>query len=420
MRGRRQWAASGSCCLFQGVSSLTRKISLPNRRRVIFAGVIILAALGSAAAFSGSDDALAAAEIVTVGVGDVEDAVTALGKVQPREYVDVGAQVSGQLTRLHVAVGAQVKAGDLLAEIDPALQMAKVEAGRAELARLQAQLADQNARADFARSQLERQIRLKRDNATREEAFEQARMESRTAQAQVDAIRAQIRQTESTVKADETSLGYTRIYAPMSGTVIAVDARQGQTINSTYEAPVLLRIADLSTMTIWTQVSEADVTRLHEGMTLYFTTLGHPGRRWTGSLRQLLPAPPKPVAASGSSASASSVAAASVVLYTALFDADNPKGELRPEMSAQVFFIAAEARGVVTVPVSALTAKDEKSGHFTVQVVGADGKAHPREVWIGVRDRFQAEVLQGLGEGDRIVASWGSGATGPKRIGFRL
>ncbi len=386
------------------------------------AGLVALAVIGTAAAFSRSDDVLAGAEIATVVAGDVEDAVTSLGKVQPREYVDVGAQVSGQLTKLHVAAGDVVKAGDLLAEIDPALQMAKVEAGRADLARLRAQLADQMARAEFARSQFDRQTRLKRDNATREDAFEQARMETRTAEAQVEAIRAQISQTESTLRADETSLGYTRIYAPMAGTVISVDARQGQTINSTYSAPVLLRIADLSVMTVWTQVSEADVTRLAEGMKLYFTTLGHPGRRWTGRLRQVLPAPPKPAGANGSTSSASTAAPAtnSVVLYTALFDVDNPKGELRPEMSAQVFFISAEARGVLILPVSALIAKDEKSGHYAVQVVGADGRLQAREVWIGVRDRFRAEVLEGLKEGERVVAGWNGAEARQPRIGFRL
>ncbi|WP_247879213.1 efflux RND transporter periplasmic adaptor subunit, partial [Azospirillum brasilense] len=116
------------------------------------------------------------------------------------------------------------------------------------------------------------------------------------AAAQVEATQAQIRQTDSTLQADEAQLGYTRIYAPMSGTLISVDARQGQTINSAYEAPVLMRIADLSAMTVWTQVSEADVTRLRDGMPLYFTTLGHPGRRWTARLHEILPAPPKPPA----------------------------------------------------------------------------------------------------------------------------
>ncbi|MGF7178224.1 efflux RND transporter periplasmic adaptor subunit [Azospirillum doebereinerae] len=401
----------------------TVRSSVRFRRRALLVVAILGAGFASAALWRPADP-LASAELARIGRGTVEDTVTALGKLQPRAYVDVGAQVSGQLMKLHVAVGQSVREGDPLAEIDPALQRAKVEAGSAELARLRAQLAEQRARADFARAQFVRQTELRRVQASRGEAYDQARMETRTAEAQVEAIHAQIRQTESTLRADEAQLGYTRIAAPMSGTLISVDARQGQTINSTYEAPVLMRIADLSAMTVWTQVSEADVTRLREGMPLYFTTLGHPGRRWAGRLRQLLPAPPKPAAAGGASAGGSGGAgggaASTVVLYTALFEVDNSGGDLRPEMTAQVFFVAAEAKNVLTVPIAALGTKAEKGDTHDVTVVAAGGALDTRRVRTGVRDRFNAEVLGGLAEGDRIVVSWKTDDGRPPRVGFRL
>lgn len=392
-------------------------------RRGLAAAALVLGGLASAALLRPADPS-ASAEVAVVGRGTVEDTVTALGKIQPRAYVDVGAQVSGQLTRLHVTVGQMVREGDLLAEIDPALQQAKVEAGRAERARLTALLAEQRARADFAEAQLARQAALRRSGSGRGEAYDQARMEARIAAAQVEATQAQIRQTDSTLQADEAQLGYTRIYAPMSGTLIAVDARQGQTINSAYEAPVLMRIADLSGMTVWTQVSEADVTRLADGMPLYFTTLGHPGRRWTARLQEILPAPPKPPASGnggGSSPSGGGGAANSVVLYTALFEIANDQGELRPDMTAQVFFVAAAAKDAVTVPVAALTpADDEAAGRHRVSLIGAGGAVETREVRVGVRDRFNAQILEGLAEGERIVVGWKTDDGRPPKIGFRL
>ncbi|AIB16013.1 hemolysin secretion protein D (plasmid) [Azospirillum argentinense] len=417
MTARRSAAASGSR---RGV------------RRGLAAAALVLGGLASAALLRPADPA-ASAEVAVVGRGTVEDTVTALGKIQPRAYVDVGAQVSGQLTRLHVTVGQMVREGDLLAEIDPALQQAKVEAGRAERARLTALLAEQRARADFAEAQLARQAALRRSGSGRGEAFDQARMEARIAAAQVEATQAQIRQTDSTLQADEAQLGYTRIYAPMSGTLIAVDARQGQTINSAYEAPVLMRIADLSAMTVWTQVSEADVTRLRDGMPLYFTTLGHPGRRWTARLQEILPAPPKPPTTGnggGSSASGGGGAANSVVLYTALFEIANDRGELRPDMTAQVFFVAAAARDAVTVPVAALTPAiptpaaptpaDEAAERHRVTLIGSGGAIETREVRVGVRDRFNAQILEGLAEGERIVVGWKTDDGRPPKIGFRL
>ncbi|AWB07149.1 efflux RND transporter periplasmic adaptor subunit (plasmid) [Azospirillum humicireducens] len=392
------------------------------RRRGLAAAALVLGGLASAALLRPADPA-ASAEVAVVGRGTVEDTVTALGKIQPRAYVDVGAQVSGQLTRLHVTVGQMVRAGDLLAEIDPALQQAKVEAGRAERARLTALLAEQRARAAFAEAQLARQASLRNSGSGRGEAYDQASMEARIAAAQVEATQAQIRQTDSTLQADEAQLGYTRIYAPMSGTLIAVDARQGQTINSTYEAPVLMRIADLSAMTVWTQVSEADVTRLTDGMPLYFTTLGHPGRRWTARLQQILPAPLKPATSGtgGSSSPAGSGAAAnSVVLYTALFEVSNHEGDLRPDMTAQVFFVAAAARDAVTVPVAALNPADTAAERHRVTLIGDRGAIETREVRVGVRDRFNAQILDGLAEGERIVVGWKTDDGRPPKIGFRL
>jgi membrane fusion protein, macrolide-specific efflux system len=370
----------------------------PRRRWPWLIALIVVA--GAAAAgwhYWPRPSPLAGVALTTAKTADVEDAVTALGKLQPRDYVDVGAQVSGQLKRLAVAVGERVERGQLLAEIDPQLQLAKLEMDRALLAQLEADRAVQQVQVELSTLQFERQQQMKASGATRDDVFQQKRSDVAIAAAKLASIEAQIRQARSTIKADEAQLGYTRIFAPISGTVVSVEARVGQTLIAVQQVPQLLRIADLATLTVWAQVSEADVTRLHVGMPVYFTTLGHRGRKWHGTLRQLLPAPYKPPANANAPANTSSN---QVVLYTALFDVDNAAGELRPEMSAQAFFVNARARDAVVVPVTALR---EEDGKTRLRVAAADGTLALREVKVGVKNRFDAEISSGLSAGERVV-----------------
>lgn len=274
-------------------------------------------------------------QIVTVQRGDIEDLVTATGTLQPRDYVDVGAQVSGQLRKIHVEVGSIVQQGDLLAEIDPTVLLANVDASRAGLRNLQANLLVREAALVLARDQHQRQQNLMAADATTVEALRTAENNLRSAEAQLAAQKASIEQTQSTLRANEANLNYARIYAPISGAVVSVTARQGQTLNANQSAPIILRVADLSTMTVQTQVSEADVGRLRVGMPVYFTTLGSQGQRWYGQLRKVEPTP---------------TVTNNVVLYNALFDVPNADQRLMTSMTAQVFFIAAQARDTLLVP----------------------------------------------------------------------
>lgn len=333
-----------------------------------------------------------------VGRGTIEDNITALGTLGPLDYVDVGTQVSGQLLRLHVALGDSVEKDQLLAEIDPTVYLARVEASTAQLANLQAQLADREAQHTLARLQSERQNNLRKLDATSQEALESAQATLRSASAQIAAVKAQIRQTESSLKGDQADLDYTRIYAPMSGTVVQQLANQGQTLNANQTAPVVVQIADLSTMTVRTQVSEADISRLQPGMSAYFSTLGQPNRRWEGTLRQILPTPE---------------VINNVVLFNALFDVPNEDGQLLPQMSAQVFFVNESAENVLTVPVAALSkplrneadATPARGSRHEVQVLDAQGRPQLRTITVGTRNRVVAEVIEGLNEGDRVVTS---------------
>jgi len=344
-------------------------------------------------------------ETVAVRRGSIENAVTALGVLQPQRYVDVGAQVSGQIKRIAVRPGDQVSKGDLLVEIDPAIQQAKVQTDRASLASLRAKLAEQEAELDFARQQAERQIALQTAEATKLEDVQSTQSQLRVTQARIASLKAQIDGAQSTLQGNEALLGYTRIYATMDGTVVTLDAREGQTLNATYQTPNLLRIADLSRMTVWTEVSEADVGRIRPEMPVYFTTLGlqdeaGQARRWESKLRQVLPAPP--AAVNTPAAAQNTAPAGKVVLYTALFDVDNADGALMPQMSAQVFFVQGSARNVLLAPMAALSAGNGQKAHFSAKVQ-VDREIQERTVRIGVRDRLNGEVLEGLSEGDQLV-----------------
>jgi len=345
---------------------------------------------------------------------DVEATVTAIGTLQPRRYVDVGAQVSGQITRLLVAPGTTVEKGALLVEIDPSVQRATVDAGRASLAGLRAQLAEQQAQHRLAQQQWERQQQMSREGATRDEDVQSAQAQLAGAAARIEHLKAQIEQTQATLKADEARLGYTRIYAPMAGTVVTVEAREGQTLNATYQTPNILRIADLTAMTVWTDVSEADVRRVKPGMPVYFTTLGSAGqdkpRRWNSEVRQVLPAPSVSVAPAGNATNAPA-AATKAVAYTVLFDVDNLDAELMPQMTAQVVFVAERAPQALAVPLVALQ-PDAKGDGLVVRVLNARGQPESRAVQTGVRSRHQVAVLQGLEEGEKVVTGETTSAGG--------
>jgi len=290
-------------------------------------------------------------------------------------------------------------------------------ADRAQLLNLKAQLADKEAQLILAQQQFKRESNLMKAKATSEGAYESAEAALRSATAQVAALKAQIQNTESVLKGDETNLGFTKILAPMSGTVASQIAKQGQTLNASQQAPIVMRIADLSVMTVWTQVSEADIGRLRIGMDAYFTTLGQPDRRWYGKLRKIQPTPE---------------IINNVVLYNALFDVPNPTGELLTQMSAQVFFVTAGAKDALLVPMAALKPLEGRAGkkgknrtdddgartekekpaqpvdlpkprRYKVEVLNAEGQPEDRVVTVGITNRVSAQILSGLAEGERVV-----------------
>jgi len=324
--------------------------------------------------------------------GDIEENVTAQGKLEPKEYVDVGSQVTGQLQRLYVDIGDNVTAGQLLAEIDPRVYAARVRADEANIKNLQAQLAGQQAQVIFARQQFERNRELMKFKGVSEQDFQNSEFTLKDAVATAESIQAQIEQIESALSGNRTNLGYTKIYAPIDGTVVTRVARLGQTLNANQTTPMILQIAKLDAMTVRAQVAEADIMRLKPGMPVYFTTLGAGERRWHGSVRQILPSPE---------------IINNVVLYNVLVDVDNRDRQLMSGMSTQMFFVLGKAEQVPLIPAAALglrlPKKDNGIGRaYTVHVVSVDG-IREKVVHVGLQNRRLAEARDGIQVGEQLV-----------------
>lgn len=339
----------------------------------------------------------------TVTRGDIENAITAVGTLSALRSVNVGAQVSGQLKSVKVEVGDHVKQGQLIAEIDPSPFEKKVEIAGAQLDNLKAQLLSKDAQLTLKKLNAARQKSLLATRGVSQATVDQANADLLMAEAEVKALNAQIRQQEAQLASDKVDLGYTSIYSPMEGTVVDEAAKEGETLNAVQSAPTIVTVADLKVMTVEAQVSEADISKLKPGMPVYFTLLGQPDKRFTGTLRQIKPTP---------------ATDNNVVLYYALFDVPNPTGELMIGMSAQVYFVLGEAKDVLVVPTAALTDK-QKGGkpQVTVKVADESGTLVERPVKVGVRNRVLAEIQSGLEEGDRVVvtAATGNGAAGGER-----
>jgi membrane fusion protein, macrolide-specific efflux system len=368
------------------------------------AGIAILAGCGYWLAAAGRDRDAGDVRAVAVARETVEDLVTAQGKLEAKEYVDVGAQVSGQLRKLHVAIGDGVERGALLAEIDPRVYEAQVQANEARLKSLKAQLREQDAQSTLAEQTLARNRGLVAADAISRQVLEQSESEAAVARARIVATKAQMSEVESDLAGIRTNLGFTRILAPMSGTVTTLPAREGQTLNANQTAPILLQISNLGTMTVRAQVAEADVPRLRPGMPAYFTTLGDAERRWEGSVRQILPAPET---------------VNDVVLYNVLIDVPNEDGRLMTGMSAQVFFVLGRAENVAAIPSEALGRRmrkaDSASGSaYQVQVL-TDAGPSERVIHTGLKSRTRVEVTAGLREGERVVLPRAEAKEGAER-----
>lgn len=380
---------------------------------------LLLAAYGAHAwLFAAPPDAgLLTAE---VRKADIEQTVIATGSLEAYKQVSVGAQVSGQITKLHVDFGDVVKQGDLIAEIDSLTQQNNLANAKAALANVRAQRAVQVAALKKARLIFARQQTLLAQNATSREDYEAAEAERDTVQAEIAALDAQIEQAKIEVSTAEVNLGYTRITAPIDGTVVGVVVKEGQTVNSAQSAPTLVKLAQLDRMTIKAEISEADVVRIKPGLPAYFTILGEPDTRHQATLRMVQPAPDSindSDSSTSSSSSSSSSSTDTAIYYIGVFDVPNPDGNLRISMTTEVNIVLDRAEATPSIPVSALGSTNP-DGSYTVQVLQAGRPPEARTIRTGLEDSANVQVLDGLKEGERIIlGDAAAGSTTRMRMG---
>ncbi len=291
-------------------------------------------------------------------LGDVTETVQSTGQVKPLTEVQVGAQVSGRLMRVFVDFNSTVKKGDVLAEIDPTLFGAQIDANRAQLAAAQAQTVKGEASLATARQRLDRARKLVAEGIGSQADLDTAQGAYEVAVADVAAAKAQIAQIQATLRSSRTNLEYTRIFSPIDGVVINRAIDPGQTVAASFQAPVLFVIAqDLRKMRVLADIDEADVGKLKEGMEADVSVDAFPGESFRGKVSQVRFSPQS---------------VSGVVTYAAVVEVDNPDVKLRPGMTATVTIRTASAKGAMRVPNAALRYKPSPP-------VDKDGKKLPQE-----------------------------------------
>ena len=411
----------------------------------------------------------------TAEIGDIENNVMASGKVKALNTVDVGAQVSGEVTRLFVEVGDEVQKGDLIAQIDQvtqknslsneqasleqseaALQSARAESlsrqaglksAQADLASRQAEL--RQAQADFSRLQglLAIDAISKQDYDTQGTKVQTAQAAVANARASIDTAKADIattaaninsqqaalRKSQTNVSTAQEDLSYTTIRAPMSGTVVSVTTEQGTTVNANQSAPTIVTLADLSTVRINAQISEADVINVKAGLPVYFNIIGNPDQKYDSILKAIEPAPEKISDTSSTDAA---------IYYVGYIEVPNTERRFRIDMTAQVYIVINQAKDALLIPSAALqpAGKTEKSKNSknvstkntvtnvdsdstatmaNVRVLKADGTVVEQTVKVGINNRVNAEILSGLKKGDEVILSEEGPDSGSKGGGGR-
>jgi len=337
---------------------------------------------------------------ITAGVvrTDLEESVLASGTLKAFKTVAVGAQVNGQLKTLRVALGDTVKKGQLLAEIDPVLPQNTLKDSEAQVDNLQAQKRSKQALLRQVELAFQRQSQMNARDAGSRADLESAQAQLESTRHDISALDAQIRKSIIAVDTARANLAYTRIHAPIDGTVISIDTEEGQTVVSNQSATTILTLATLDTMTVKAKISEADVTRVRPGLSTYFTLLGDSDTRYYGKLRAIEPGPVNGTATTGTGSTGSS---SSAIYYYGLFEVPNPDKRLKVSMTTQVAVVLNQARQALCIPVSALVEK-RKDGTATVRVLEGE-QAQTRTIRTGISNNVQIQVLDGLRAGEKVI-----------------
>jgi len=362
--------------------------------------------------------------------GDIVQAVTATGTVNPVVTVQVGTYVSGPIVQMLCDFNTQVKKGQLCAKIDPSTYQMTLDQAEANLANATAQMHKDEATLNYARVTYQRDQKLIGENVISQDQLDSQKSTYEAAVAQVGVDRASIMQNQAAVRAAKVNLAYTNIISPVDGTVVARNVDMGQTVAASFQTPTLFLIAqDLTKMQVDTNVSESDVGPVQVGQKAGFTVDAFPDRTFWGAVAQVRQSP---------------ITVQNVVTYDVVIAVSNPELLLKPGMTANARIVTAERDDVLQVPLQALrfapagteqhehhhhegtgggsdaikTANSDRKGHLWVQ---DDGKIRRVNVGRGLDDGTDVEIRSGdLQPGDQVVIDQTNpaGEATAKKAGF--
>ena len=350
--------------------------------------------------------------------GSFSKKVDATGEIFATELIDVGAQVSGQIKKLYVKLGDQVKKGDMIASIDSSTQQNSIDNKEAQLAIYKAQLESAKVALNIAKTQFERENALFSKNATSKQEFETAKNTYSENSAKIKELEAQIKQTNIELSTAKINLGYTKITAPRDGTVVSVQVEEGQTVNANQTTPTIVNIADLSHVKMKMQIAEGDITKIKVGTPVEYSILSEPTKKFQTTVSSIDPGLTTlsdgsySSSSSSKSSNSSSSSSSSAVYYYAQSIVDNKDGILRIGMTTQNELLIANVEGAIIVP--SIGIKKDENGTFVY--VLKDGKPVKTAVKTGIKDNLDTQIISGINEGDEIITSQGSSSEIAKMI----
>ncbi len=377
----------------------------PRKKLVILGVLAVVLLLALYLAFFKKDDK---AQLITQSVKrvNIEQSIEAVGEVYAKEQVDVGAQVSGQITKLYVQIGDRVKVGDLIAQIDKDKQQNELDITKAQLESAKTNLESKQVALEIAQSQYKREQQLYNNKATSLENLETLKNNYYTLKANVAELNSQIVQLEISLKNAEKDLGYTTITAPMEGVIINVAVDEGQTVNAAQNTPTIVKVANLDEMEIRMEIAEADVSKIKVGTPVKFSILNEPDTKYDASISSIDPANTTTSDATSNSSSTSSSSSSAIYYYAKVF-VKNKDNFLRIGMSVENSIVIASAADAVAVPTYAI--KNDRGGYYVELLKG--GQVAKSYVKIGIKDSVNSQILEGVSEGDLLVLSGGGAAS---------
>jgi macrolide-specific efflux system membrane fusion protein len=333
---------------------------------------------------------------VSVTRGPLEIVVAASGTFELQEYVDVGAQMSGQLRSVMVPLGAVVKRGQLVASIDDTAARARLAQTEASLASARAQIAAKQAQIDLARVQVSRNARLVERGFLSVATQDTTEATLASLEAEAESLKAQAASVAAVIEQAKTELKFSEVVAPIDGTVVSLFARPGQTLNATQQAPTILRIGDLRSLRLVANVSEADIVHIRPAMAVRLHLLGASEQSYAGKVREILPSPRL---------------INSVVFYDVLVEPLKSNEIFRIGMTAQLFFLVARHDCMLKIPRNALPVDLRVPQRVTLTVIGSDKIRRPLSANVTAADDMHGGITcqdgigLGLEEGAQVLLS---------------